>query len=53
MVNTSDYRLLCKGRKNLSFIILLSKTCTSLYLGRGILWINNSADPLGNQGYKL
>lgn len=31
MVNTSEYyRLLCKGRKNLSFIILLSKTCTSL-----------------------
>ena len=51
MVNTSEYyRLLCKGR-NLSFIILLS-TCTSL-LRSGILWINNSADPLGNQGYKL
>lgn len=31
MLNTSEYyRLLCKGRKNLSFIILLSKICTSL-----------------------
>lgn len=31
MIKTSEYyRLLCKGRKNLSFIIFLSKTCTSL-----------------------
>lgn len=53
MIKTTEYyRLLCKGRKNLSLIILLSKTCTSLTLVGGlsglaiilIRWLNKGSE---------